>query len=89
MLMDFFQDVLIDVSVLIYRAVSETAGQPNTGLQALDLLRVMESASIIVLSPALEGDFGKQKKHVNRRFSVLCSLKLNTSSEFQVCLVTG
>lgn len=32
MLIDFFQDVLINVSVLIYRAVSETARQPDTGL---------------------------------------------------------
>lgn len=72
MLIDFFQDILINVSVLIYRALCETAGQPDTGLQPLDLLRVMESAPIIVLSPALEGDFGKQKKHVHRCFSVLC-----------------
>lgn len=78
MLIDFFQNVLINVSVLIYRAVCETAGQPDTGLQPLDLLRVMESAPIIVLSPVLEGDlegdFVKQRKHVNRCFSVLCSL---------------
>lgn len=77
MLIDFFQDILISVSVLIYQALCETAGQPNTGLQPLDLLRVMESSPIIVLCPALEGnpegDFGKQKKHVNRYFSELCS----------------
>lgn len=75
MLIGSFQDVLINVSVLIYRALCEAAGQPDTGLQHLDLLRVMESAPIIVLSPALEGylegDFGKQKNHVNRCFSLV------------------
>lgn len=70
MLIDFFQDLLINVSVLIYH---ETAGQPDTALQPLGLLRVMESAPIIVLSPAPEGDFGKQKKRVHRCFPVLCS----------------
>lgn len=73
LLIDFFQDLLIHVSVLIYRALCETAGQPNTALQPLDLLRVMESAPGVVLSPAPEGDFGKQKKHVHRCFPVLCS----------------
>lgn len=49
MLIDFFQDILINVSVLICWALCETAGQPHTSLQPLDLLRVMESAPVIVL----------------------------------------